>query len=57
MRENVLHNIWFREKGIPEKPGRPAMERTDLAGGTGKNGSEELGEPMGWEGAGLRESK
>lgn len=24
--------IWFREKGTPEKPGIPGMERTDLAG-------------------------
>lgn len=29
-----MGNIWFREKGTPEKPGIPGMERTNLAGGT-----------------------
>lgn len=57
MRENVLLNIWFKEKGIPDKPGRPGMQKPDLAGGAGKKVSEELGEPMGWKGTCLPVSR
>ena len=53
----MLLNIWFRKKGIPEKPGKPGMERTVLAGGTGKEVLEELGEPMGRKGTGLPVSR